>query len=63
MYRVVTSNGEITPVALGEFDDQDNYVHLCLDTDSSAYTVRARAGVLVDPRGDLNPATTVRVRR
>ena len=63
MYRVMTNDGEVTPAALGDLDDQDNYVHLCLDTQADASAVSAREGVLVDPRGDLNPSTTVRVIR
>lgn len=63
MYRVVTANGEVTPTALGDIDDNDNYVHLCLDTSANASEVNAKAGVLVDPRGDLNPSTSVAVSR
>lgn len=62
-YAVVTSAGRVTPVALGDLDDQDNYVHLCLDTDAAAERVEAQAGVLVDPRNDLNPSTMVTVSR
>lgn len=63
MYRVRTAEGEVTPSALGDIDDNDNYVHLCLDTSTNASEVNAQAGVLVDPRGDLNPSTSVTVNR
>lgn len=63
MYRVVTGEGEVTPFALGDIDDNDNYVHLCLGTPAYASEVNAQAGVLVDPRGDVNPSTSVPVTR
>lgn len=62
-YDVVTGAGRVTPVALGDLDDQDNYVHLCLDTEVPAERVEVRAGVLVDPRNDANPSTAVTVSR
>ncbi len=63
MYRVVTGEGEVTPFALGDIDDNDNYVHLCLGTLAYASEVNAQAGVLVDPRGDVNPSTSAPVNR
>jgi hypothetical protein len=60
-YRVKTEAGEAAPFALGDLKDRDNYVHLCLDTDSPARSVHFAAGIVVDPRGDLNPETTVEV--
>lgn len=60
-YRVDTEAGVALPIALGDLDDRDNYVHLCLATTAPAVRVRFRAGVLVDPRGDLNPETAVSV--
>jgi hypothetical protein len=62
-YSVVTSAGPVTPFALGDLNDQDNYVHLCLDVEAPAERVEARAGVLIDPRDDVNPATSVAVSR
>ncbi len=47
--------------ALGDLGDGDNCVPLCLDTDSTANRVSAAAGALVDPRGDLNPETSLEV--
>jgi hypothetical protein len=63
IYRVTTGEGDVVPFALGDLDDQDNYVHLCLDTDAPATRVSASGGVLVDPRGDLNPETWLDVVR
>jgi hypothetical protein len=62
-YRVQTQGGEEVPFALGDLGDHDNYEHLCLHTKDPARQVRFAAGVLVDPRGDLNPATAVEVSR
>ena len=60
-YTVTTDAGDVTPMALGDLDDRDNYIHLCLDTDAPVQRVRARAAVLVDPNNDENPETSVTV--
>lgn len=60
-YRVSTTEGPVTPFALGDLGDRDNYVHLCLDTDAAATRVSFAPGLLVDPRGDANPETSVEV--
>jgi hypothetical protein len=60
-YRVTTGAGEVSPIALGDLKDRDNYVHLCLDTTAPAQRVHFAAGIVVDPRGDLNPETTIEV--
>lgn len=60
---MTTGAETVTPFALGDLNDQDNYVHLCLDTDVEATRVSAAAGVLVDPRRDVNPETSVTVSR
>lgn len=62
-YTVVTSEGPLTPFALGDLGDQDNYVHLCLDVEAPAERVDAIGGALVDPRDDVNPATSIAVNR
>jgi hypothetical protein len=60
--RVTLESGAVvTPVALADLGDNDNYTQLCLDAESPAVSVTAEAGVAVDPRGDLNPETTIRV--
>jgi hypothetical protein len=60
-YKVKTATRELKPFALGDLDDRDNYVHLCLDTDDPAKRVDFTAGILADPNGDLNPETSVPV--
>jgi hypothetical protein len=60
-YRVATSQGEVQPFALGGLDDNDNYVFLFLATDAPAQRVTFAPGIVVDPRGDVNPQTSVAV--
>ena len=60
-YRVLTEAGTVSPVALGDLGDHDNYIHLCLGTTSPAREVSFPAGIVIDPRGDLNPETKVEV--
>jgi hypothetical protein len=60
-YEVSTQGHMIKPFALGDLKDRDNYVHLCLDTDEPARMVSFSAGILADPRGDVNPSTSVDV--
>lgn len=52
---------EVTPLALADLGDEDNYIQLCLDDARTPVSVRAEAGILVDPRGDPNDATSVDV--
>ncbi|MEO5729137.1 MAG: hypothetical protein ABI134_00345, partial [Byssovorax sp.] len=52
---------EVTPLALADLDDNDNYVQLCLDDDARPLSVRVDPGTCVDPRGDANDATTIAV--
>ena len=66
LYRVEVqradgSSGEVTPFALAELEDRDNNHFLCLDTDDTAVAVSFPGGRLVDPNGDLNPHTTVKI--
>jgi hypothetical protein len=62
-YQITTSAGTTKPFALGDLHDRDNYVHLCLDTAARPESVRFAPGILVDPRGDRNPETSVDVNR
>ncbi len=63
MYSVTTETGEVKPIALGGVGDNDNYERLCLDTESPATRVSAAERILQDPRGDLNPPTSLNVAR
>ncbi len=66
LYRVNVTHPDgsteaITPAALADLNDNDNNHLLCLDTLRPATAVTFPAGHLVDPNGDLNPATQVSV--
>ena len=66
LYRVEVqqSDGslvEVTPIALAELEDRDNNHFLCLDTGDPAVAVSFPEGRLVDPNGDLNSYTAVKV--
>jgi ribosomal protein S13 len=61
-YRVLGDGGasepsEVSPFAFGDLGDGDNYPELCLDTEAPALRVAFPAGLMTDPREDLNPAT------
>ena len=58
-YSVATADGNVTPIGIGNLGDGDNYEHLYLDTDARVLRVSMKEGVLMDPRDDPNPATTV----
>ncbi len=67
-YRVyLESDGaelaEVTPFAIGDLGDGDNNHELCLDVTAPAVRVEFPAGLMTDPREDLNVATTVTVSR
>jgi hypothetical protein len=67
-YRVLVDGGadgptEVTPFAIGDLGDGDNNHELCLDTEVPALRVAFPAGLMTDPREDLNPATEVTVAR
>ena len=67
-YQVFVDGGagearEVTPFAIGDLGDGDNNHELCLDTEAPALRVAFPAGLMTDPREDLNPATEVTVAR
>jgi len=67
-YRVLVDGGggeasEVSPFAIGDLGDGDNNHELCLDTEAPALRVAFPAGLMTDPREDLNPATEVTVER
>jgi hypothetical protein len=60
--RVTLAGGtEVTPIALADLGDNDNYTQLCLDAEAPAERVTVEAGVAADPRGDTNPPTSIAV--
>jgi len=60
-YSVATIDGEtVQPIALGDIGG-DNYEYLYMDTDATAIRVHMQGGLLMDPRHDANPATSVGV--
>jgi hypothetical protein len=52
---------QAVPFAIADVDDRDNYVHLCFKEPVPASRVSCGAGVVVDPRGDLNPTTSAAI--
>ncbi len=52
---------DVAPIALADLGDGDNNHVLCLDTADQPVSVSFPAGVLTDPNGDLNPATSAAV--
>ncbi|MGI9199810.1 MAG: hypothetical protein ACR2QL_02035 [Woeseiaceae bacterium] len=65
-YRVTMSFGdegetEVVPFAIGDLGDGDNNHELCLDRAGSPLRVDFPAGLLTDPREDLNPGTKIEV--
>ena len=51
----------ISPVALADINDFDNYHMLCLNTDEPALAVSAEANSFVSPNNNPNPETTIAV--
>ena len=65
-YRVTMSFGdegesELVPFAIGDLGDGDNNHELCLDRVGEPLRVDFPAGLVTDPREDLNPPTRVDV--
>jgi hypothetical protein len=50
-----------SPTSFADGMDNDNVQDLCVDTATRVTRVMVRAGTVVDPRGDLNPATSLAV--
>ena len=66
LYRVTVrqpdgSVVEVTPMAVGDLEDNDNNHELCLDVDGEPLRVTFPAGFLTDPNEDLNPETEISV--
>ena len=67
-YKVYVESGSgevepVTPFAIGDLGDGDNNHELCLDTTATPVRVEFPAGLLTDPRDDVNPATSIDVTR
>jgi hypothetical protein len=52
---------EVVPFAIGDRGDGDNNHELCLDRAGVPIRVDFPAGLVTDPREDLNPATRIAV--
>ena len=52
---------DVVPFAMGDLGDGDNNHLLCLNVDGTPVSISFNAGYVVDPNGDLNPATQVEV--
>lgn len=65
-YRVTMSANdgrsvEVAPFAIADLGDGDNNHELCMDRLGVPSTVQFPAGLVTDPREDLNPATSVAI--
>ena len=65
-YRVTMSfaeegEAELTPFAIADLGDGDNNHELCLDRAGEPVRVDFPAGLMTDPREDLNPETMIQV--
>ena len=60
-YSVATKEGDVVPIGVGDLGDIDNYEHLYLDTEAKPLRVSMKGGLLMDPRDDPNPTTSVEV--
>ncbi len=65
-YRVTTSfddgsETELVPFAIADLGDGDNNHQLCLDRAGTPLRVSFPAGLVTDPREDLNPETTIEI--
>ena len=52
---------ELVPFAIGDLGDGDNNHELCLDRSGLPQRVDFPAGLLTDPREDLNPDTSITI--
>ena len=56
-----TDTIQVNPYKLADLKDNDNNIDLCLDVEGKPVLVRADANIAIDPRGDANPATQMKV--
>lgn len=52
---------ELVPIAIGDLGDGDNNHELCLYRTGLPLRVDFPAGLVTDPREDLNPGTSVEI--
>lgn len=67
LYRVTLQQADgsttrVTPIAVGDLNDNDNNHDLCIGFAGDALSVSFPAGALTDPNEDLNPDTQISVR-
>jgi hypothetical protein len=61
-YTVSLEDGtSVSPSSFADGMDNDNVQDLCIDSAVRATRVSVRENTVVDPRGDLNPATSIDV--
>lgn len=61
-YTVSLEDGtSVSPISFADGMDNDNVQDLCIDSAVRATRVSVRENTVVDPRGDLNPATSIDV--
>ena len=51
----------ISPYQLADLDDNDNNIDLCLKASGIPILVSVKENTAIDPRGDQNPKTKVKV--
>ena len=52
----------VQPFLLADLNDNDNNVDLCLDVPGKPLLVQVKENIVIDPRGDANPATGSKIR-
>ena len=52
---------KVQPYKLADLGDNDNNIDLCLKEKGIPILVEAKAGIAIDPRGDVNPKTQMKV--
>ena len=64
-FRVTMLQGmdtvQVHPYKLADLGDNDNNLDLCLKESGIPILVEADAGIAIDPRGDVNPVTRMKV--
>ena len=53
---------KVQPYKLADLGDNDNNIDLCLKEKGVPVLVEAKAGIAIDPRGDVNPRTSMEIK-